>query len=497
MRCSKCGSENPAGKKFCEDCGAPLANPCPKCGADTTIGKRFCGECGASLETATPVAAEPRSASLSGERRHLTVLFCDLVGSTDIAAQLDPEQWREIVAGYQRAAAEAISRAGGHVAKYLGDGVMAYFGYPEAHENDAERAVRAGLAILDALAKFNQRTSSSDLRTSQTRLLGSAGAPPSLRPKLSARIGTDSGPVVAGAGAGKDIDVFGEAPNNAARAQALAAPGTVVINAATHKLVSGLFVVEDRGAQALKASDRPIRIYRVIQPSGVRGRLEAAATTRGLTPFVARDEELRLLMNRWEHALDGEGQVALIVGEAGIGKSRLLQHFHQQIAATPHTWAEAAAAPSFQNTPFYPISELLREFALPHGGEPADDLLTQLEPQLTSAGLKPAEAVPLIAPLLNLPVPAKYSPLAYSPKQQRRRLLTTMVNWVLGAARVQPLVIATEDLHWADPSTLEPIQLLVEQGATGRLLLLYTARARVPRPMAVARASYADHAKPP
>ena len=262
MRCSKCGSENPAGKKFCEDCGAPLANPCPKCGADTTIGKRFCGECGASLETATPVAAEPRSASLSGERRHLTVLFCDLVGSTDIAAQLDPEQWREIVAGYQRAAAEAISRAGGHVAKYLGDGVMAYFGYPEAHENDAERAVRAGLAILDALAKFNQRTSSSDLRTSQTRLLGSAGAPPSLRPKLSARIGTDSGPVVVGAGAGKDIDVFGEAPNNAARAQALAAPGTVVINAATHKLVSGLFVVEDRGAQALKASDRPIHIYR-------------------------------------------------------------------------------------------------------------------------------------------------------------------------------------------------------------------------------------------
>jgi class 3 adenylate cyclase/tetratricopeptide (TPR) repeat protein len=455
MRCSNCGSENLAGKKFCGDCGKALDNRCPKCGADNPAGKNFCGDCGASLDPAAPAVAQPRDPGLTGERRHLTVLFCDLVGSTHIAAQLDPEEWREMVAGYQRAAAEAISRAGGNVAKYLGDGVMAYFGYPEAHENDAERAVRAGLSILDAIAKFNQQ---------------------SPRQTLSARIGIDSGAVVVGAGAGKEADVFGEAPNNAARLQALAAPGTVLISAATHRLVSGLFVVEDRGAQALKASDRPIQIYRVIQPSGVRGRLEAAAATHGLTPFVGREEELRLLLNRWERTLDGEGQVALIVGEAGIGKSRLLQHFHQQIAATPHTWAEAAAAPSFQNTPFYPISELLREFALPHGGEPADDLLLQLEPQLTSAGLKPAEAVPLIAPLLNLPVPAKYSPLAYSPEQQRRRLLTTMVNWVLGAARAQPLVIATEDLHWADPSTLELIQLLVEQGAAGRLLLLCTAR---------------------
>jgi class 3 adenylate cyclase len=423
-----------------------------------------------------PAVAEPRGGDLTGERRHLTVLFCDLVGSTEIARQLDPEEWREMVAGYQRGAAEAITRAGGNVAKYLGDGVMAYFGYPEAHENDAERAVRAGLSILDVIVKFNQQ---------------------SARPKLSARIGIDSGAVVVGAGAGKDTDVFGEAPNNAARLQALAAPSTVLISAATHRLVSGLFVVEDRGAQALQASDRPIQIYRVTQPSGVRGRLEAAAATRGLTPFVGREEELHLLMNRWERALDGEGQVALIVGEAGIGKSRLLQHFHQQILATPHTWVEAAAAPSFQNTPFYPIAELLRQFTLPREGQADDDLLAQLAPQLTSAGLKPAEAIPLIAPLLNLPVPAKYAPLPYSPEQQRRRLLAIMVDWVLGAARMQPLVIATEDLHWADPSTLELLQLLVEQGATARLLLLYYRTPRVPRPMAAAGASYPDRAKSP
>jgi class 3 adenylate cyclase len=454
MCCSKCGSENPASKKFCEDCGAPLANPCPKCGAETTIGKRFCGECGAPLEAASAYA-EPRESSLTGERRHLTVLFCDLVGSTEIAAQLDPEEWRELVASYHRAAAEAITRYGGHIAKYLGDGVMAYFGSPQAHEDDTERAARAGLVILEGVAKLNQQ---------------------SKNPKLSVRVGIDSSGVVVGAGASKDTDVFGEAPNNAARVQALAAPGTVLITAATHRLVSGLFVVEDRGTQALKASERPLKVYRVIQPSGVRGRLEAAAATRGLTLFVGREEELRLLLNRWERVLDGEGQVALIMGEAGIGKSRILQHFHQQILATPHTWVEAAAAPSFQNTPFYPIAELLRQFSASPGDEPENNQLSELEPQLTAAGLNPDEAIPLIAPMLNLRIPPKYPPLAYSPEQRRRRLLAMMVEWVLGAARTQPLVIATEDVHWADASTLELIQLLVEQAAKGRALLLYIAR---------------------
>ena len=162
-----------------------------------------------------------------------------------------------------------------------------------------------------------------------------------------------------GAGAGKEADVFGDTPNIAARVQAAAEPGTVVITEAVHRLVSGLFVVEDRGTQALKGIERPVQLYRVVQPSGVRGRLEAAAAARGLTPFVGREDELRSLMNRWERTLDGEGQVALIVGEAGIGKSRLVQRFHEQIAGTPHTWVEAAAAPFFQNTPFYPIVDVL------------------------------------------------------------------------------------------------------------------------------------------
>jgi class 3 adenylate cyclase/tetratricopeptide (TPR) repeat protein len=408
-------------------------------------------------DSAVPVAAPVNlsGTDVSGERRHLTVLFCDLVGSTEIAARLDPEEWREIIAEYHRTAAHSIERYGGHVAQYLGDGVMAYFGWPEAHDNDAERAARAGLAILDAVSKLNEQP---------------------VRPKLSARIGIDSGAVVVGGGTGKDADVFGDTPNIAARVQAAAEPGSVVITDAAHRLVSGLFVVEDRGPHSLKGIQKPVQLYRVVQPSGVRGRLEAAAVSRGLTPFVGREDELRRLMNRWERARDGEGQVALIIGEAGIGKSRLVQRFHELIASTPHSWVETAAGALFQNTPFYPVAEMLRESLAWRGDEAAEEQLAQLEQALELAGVKPAEALPLIAPLLSLPISAKYPPSPLSAEQQRRRLLATLVEWALGTARVQPLIIATEDLHWADPSTLELIQLLVEQGATARLLLLYTAR---------------------
>jgi class 3 adenylate cyclase/tetratricopeptide (TPR) repeat protein len=456
MLCAKCNSDIPSDAQFCMRCGAKVEIDCPSCRTLNPADANFCTKCGASLGAAGPIRPVTQLRDdLAGERRHLTVLFCDLVGSTEIASRLDPEEWRKIIADYHRAAAQAIERFGGNVAQYLGDGVMAYFGWPEAHDNDAERAARAGLEIQAAITKLNEHPA---------------------RPKLAARVGIDSGTVVVGAGAGTDSDVFGDTPNIAARVQAAAAPGTVLISADAHRLVSGLFVVEDRGARALKGVDRPVQLYRVVQPSGVRGRLEAGAAARGLTSFVGREDELRLLTNRWEHALEGEGQMALIVGEAGIGKSRMVQRFREQIAGTPHTWVEAAAGPFFQNTPFYPVGEMLHELLAWRGDEPAKEQIAQLETRLELAGLKPAEALPLIAPLLRLPIPAKYPPLPLSLEQQRRRLLATLVEWVLGHARMQPLIIATEDLHWADPSTMELIQLLVEQGAMARLLLLYTAR---------------------
>src|SRR5713101_689970 len=289
MRCQNCSAENPQGAKFCIQCATPFRRRCQKCGFENPSEARFCAQCAAPLDAAAPIrpVTEPRDV-LTGERRHLTVLFCDLVNSTSIAAQLDPEEWREMVAEYHHAAAQVIERFGGHVAQYLGDGVMAYFGWPEAHDNDAERAARAGLAMLDAISKLNEHPA---------------------HPKLAVRVGIDSGAVVVGAGPGKEADVFGDTPNIAARVQSTAEPGTVVITDAVHRLVSGLFVVEDRGAQAFKGIERPVQLYRVVQPSGVRGRLEAAAAARGLTPFVGREDELRLLMNRWEHALDSEGQV--------------------------------------------------------------------------------------------------------------------------------------------------------------------------------------------
>jgi class 3 adenylate cyclase len=454
MRCSKCGSENREGRKFCTKCGTPLLVACPKCGAAIEPDESFCGECGTPLGEATQTAADGTQsvrALAGGERRHLTILFCDLVGSVALTSQLDPEEWRATVASYQRAASEAITRFGGEVARYVGDGIMAFFGYPVAHDNDAERAARAGLAILDGVAMLNETQSG--------------------RPKLSLRIGIDSGSVVVGTGAGQAVDAFGDAANIAARVQAAANPDTVVVTGATHRLLSGLFVVEDRGRQTLKGIEQPVLLYRVVRPSGIRNRLEAAAAAGVLTPFVGREEELRLLLNRWERARESEGQVVMIIGEAGVGKSRLVQRFHETIVGTPHTWLEAGAGVFFQNTPFYPVTETLRQFNSA-GSDPIADLVVRLQ----AAGLKPNEAMPLLAPLLNLSLPPDYRPSTLPPDQQRRRLLATLVEWLLGSARTQVLVSVIEDLHWADPSTLEWMQLLIEQGATAPLMLIYTAR---------------------
>jgi class 3 adenylate cyclase len=467
MLCAKCHNENLDEAAFCAECGAKLDLVCPSCTVANAPGSKFCRRCGASVTAPVSIQSSEtppiQTRKEAGERRHLTVLFSDLVGSTAIAAQLDPEEWRETVSEYHRLAADAITRFGGHVVKYLGDGVLALFGWPAAHDNDAERAARAGLAIIDALAKLDE------LRR---------------HTRLAARVGIDSGPVVVGKGASGEVDVFGDAPNIAARVETAAEPGTVLITAATQRLVAGLFVVEDSGAQELKGIERPLQLYRVLRPSGMRGRFDVAIAAGGLTSFVGREDELRSLKNRWERALEGDGQVALIIGEAGVGKSRLVQRFHEQITGTPHTWIEAGAGAFFQNTPFYPIIEMLRQ-SLFVGGYGRHDAIAQLAGALIHADLDSAAAIPLIAPLLNLPLPPDYPPSTLSSDQQRRRLLATLVEWVIGSARKQPLIIATEDLHWADPSTLEFIQLLDEHGAGARLLLLYTARPefRTPWPM--------------
>jgi class 3 adenylate cyclase len=357
-------------------CASPLKRACQKCGFENPQEAKFCAQCAASLEATQAMRTEtgPRDGGLTGERRHLTVLFCDLVASTTIAAQLDPEEWREIVAGYQRAAADAINP----------------FRRPRS-----EISRRRGHGLFQLAPGPRQRRRAGGTRRPRDPRRDREAQRTICACKLSARIGIDSGTVVVGAGAGKDADVFGDAPNIAARVQAAAEPGTIVITDATHRLVWGLFVVEDRGAPALKGIEREIRLYRVIRPSGMRGRFEAAAAAGGLTPFVGREEELNLLLNRWERAREGDGQVVTIVGEAGIGKSRLLQRFHEQIAETAHTWIEAGAGAFFQNTPFHPVSELLRQ-VLGDAPGPSQEPFAQFESRLAAAGLEPAEAIPLL-----------------------------------------------------------------------------------------------------
>lgn len=463
MLCSNCKIDNSAGARFCNQCGAPLSKICPKCTAENSAGAKFCSQCGAALDGLTEGAGEPqtREKGFEGERRHVTVLFCDLVGSTEIVAQLDPEEWRDVIGSYHRASAENISRYGGHVAKYLGDGVMAYFGWPEAHENGAERAVRAGLAILEAIIKLNHDAT---------------------HPKLTARVGIDSGAVVVGAGADKDADIFGETPNIAARLQATATPGTVLITAATHRLISGLFVVEALGPRTLKGVATPPDVFQVIRPTGVRGRLQAA---RGLTPFVGREEELRLLLNRWERTRESEGQLALIIGEPGIGKSRLIAEFHNRIRDAPHIWMESAGEQFFNNTPFHAIIEMFSQWLELQGGANAREQLERLERALASAGLKIDEMSPLIADFLQLPPDERFPAPILTAEEKRRRLLSALSRWILGASTLQPLVMVGEDLHWLDPSSLELLQLLVEQGAAVPLMLLCSARPefRAPWPM--------------
>ncbi|MBV8772376.1 MAG: AAA family ATPase [Deltaproteobacteria bacterium] len=452
MRCSNCGNENLHGKKFCEDCGTPLEHRCPKCGAETRPGKRFCGACGAGLNDTADFVQTSSATSAAGERRHLTVLFCDIVGSTQIATQLDPEEWRDVVAGYHRAAADSITRYGGYVAQYLGDGVMAFFGWPEAHENDAECAARAGLAILDALSQLDRKP---------------------LNANLSARVGIHSGAVVVGIGLGKQVDVFGDVPSIAARVQSLAQPGTVLITGDTHRLISGLVEIEDCGARSLKGINQPVQILRVIKPKAARARL---STDPKLTPFTGREDELRLLLSRWERARRGEGQVVFVVGEPGIGKSRLVRQFHDRITGHEHCWIESGGDQFAKHTPFYAVSEMMRQGIASSGIDNTDQPLERLSRFLRGAGLNPKQATPLIARLLDLRASENYPPPPAAPEEHRRQLLKLLLHWVIGTAKAHPAIVVLEDLHWADPSTLEFVQLLVQQGASAPLMQIFTAR---------------------
>jgi class 3 adenylate cyclase len=342
--------------------------------------------------TVTPPEPQPPEA----ERRQLTVLFCDLVDSTVLASQLDPEELREVVRAYQETGAKVIARFEGHIAQYLGDGLLVYFGYPLAHEDDAQRAVRAGLGIVEALGQLN------------TRLAQERGV------HLAVRLGIHTGLVVVGevgGGTRQEQLALGETPNLAARLQSIAAPNTLVISAATLQLLRGFFTYQSLGTSVLKGLSQPVEVYQVLHESMARSRLEAAGSI-GLTPLVGREQEVALLRERWAQVKEGMGQVVLLSGEAGIGKSRLVQVLKEQVATEPQAWlTPCQCSPYHQNTALYPMIDLLERVALRFEREESpQQKLSKLEGFLVQYGLPLAEAVPLFASLLSLPLTADYAP---------------------------------------------------------------------------------------
>ena len=390
----------------------------------------------------------------TAERRQVTVMFSDLVGSTALSARMDPEDLREVISAYQKCVAEAVRRFGGFVAKYMGDGVLIYFGYPHAHEDDAERAVRAGLELIAAVSELK------------------AASP------LQTRVGIATGLVVVGeligSGEAQERGIIGETPNLAARLQGIAEPNVVVIAESTRRLLGSLFELEDLGPKDLKGISGPVRAYAALRASSAEGRFEALHAS-GLTPLVGRDEELELLLRRWSKAKTGEGQVVLLSGEAGIGKSRLTAALLERLATEPHTRLRYFCSPPHTDSAFYPIiAQMDRAAGLAHDDTPQarldklDALLEQTSTSMQDAGL--------FAEMLSLPNDGRYPTLELEPQQRRQRTLEALTAQLAGLASQHPLLMIFEDVHWIDPTSLEVLNRTVDRIKTLPALLIITFR---------------------
>jgi class 3 adenylate cyclase len=455
MKCAACGFDNTDGKRFCGDCGALLEIACPACGAASSAGRRFCGDCGAPLHTdrSGPARAAPLP---EAERRQLTVMFCDLVGSTALSARLDPEDTREVMRAYQEAVSAVVARYDGHVAKYLGDGVLAYFGWPRAHEDNPERAVRAGLDAVKAVGGLEPR----------------AGL------RLQARIGIATGVVVAGDLRGQGVEelgaISGETANLAARLQVVAEPGEVVIGAETHRLAGALFECCDLGSRALMGFAEPVGAWSVARPLRAESRFDARRA-RHLTELVGRGEELEILLRRWQRIKQGEGQIVLISGEPGIGKSRLVHALQGRIADEPHTPVRLQCSPFHVNSALYPMIEHFERAAAFAPGDGATTKLDKLETLLAQSGPLADDAL-LFASLLSIPAHGRYPPLNMSPQRQKELTLKALAKRLESLSVRQPVIFLLEDAHWIDPTTLEFMELVVERATDAAVLVLVTHR---------------------
>jgi class 3 adenylate cyclase/predicted ATPase len=405
--------------------------------------------------TATPAAAvadeSPRD---TAERRQVTVMFSDLVGSTALSARMDPEDLREVISAYQKCVTETVNRFGGFLAKYMGDGVLIYFGYPQAHEDDAERAVRAGLELIAAVTALK------------------APAP------LQTRVGIATGMVVVGdlvgSGEAQERGIVGETPNLAARLQGFAEPDMVVIAESTRKLLGNLFELEDLGAKDLKGVAGPVRSWAAVRPASVESRFEALHAS-GMTTLVGREKELQFLQQRWSLAKSAKGQVVLVSGEAGIGKSRLIAALMERLAGERQTRLRYFCSPQHIDSAFYPIIGRMERAAAFSRADTPGDKLDKLDAMLARSATSPQDAS-LLAEMLSLPNDGRYPVLELTSQQRRERTVEGLTTQLTALTRRHPVLMILEDAHWSDPSTLEMLGRTVSSIANLPVLFIVTFR---------------------
>lgn len=453
MLCESCSLEISADDAFCRHCAHPRNLDCPSCGRANRFDFQFCPACGAHTKGERGAALEGSKSDAS--MRQLTVMFCDVVDSTSLSTRLGPESLLEVINEYHALCSTVVERFGGHIAQYMGDGVLAYFGYPKASAEAARNAVNAALAVLSEL--------------------------PGLQSGIAVRVGLHTGPVVVAemsTSAGRGSLAVGEAPNVAARVQQLAKAGEVLITHQAHRLVAGFFAVEDRGEQHLKGFDRPIRVYRVLRETGVASRFEGGGSN-DLFPFVGRSAELALLTDRWSRAREGAGRAVLISGGPGVGKSRIVHHFRRQLADHPHTWLQFRCSRGGQNTMLHPIVDLLRRGLTELEGPSEAEVLPALEGALEAVGLDGNDRLARLTVLLSDPSADAERLAPGEAETRRRQTIGSLCEWALAVAREQPLVMFFEDIQWADPSSLELIDLVIEDLPKSRVLIIFTGRSEL------------------
>jgi class 3 adenylate cyclase len=470
MQCPSCDTAVQEGVKFCGKCGTALPRGCPVCGHVNPSEDRFCSECGASLspssvrpaafrptvDVAPGAARKPRHPA-PAERRQITVMFCDMVGSSALSTRLDPEEQGEVIAAFHACCTSEIKALAGMVAQYLGDGVLAYFGYPTAQENDAERANLAGLGILKSVGAIK---TAADVA-------------------VQTRIAIGSGVVVVGdlmrEGFTQENAAIGETTNLLARLQAIAEPNSAVISPVTHRLVGALFDYRDLGRHTFKGFAEPVHVRQVLGQSRAASRFEARHE-QGVAPLFGREEELDLLLRRWAQAKAGEGRVIHITGEPGIGKSRLAQAVVDCLTGERHTRLQYHCSPYHTDSALHPIiSHLVRAAGIEHTDE-GEERLAKLEALLERSNSRLSETAPLLAPLLSIPLGDRYAPMDLSPQRRKERTLAAVLDWIAGLAVQQPVLVVFEDAHWIDPTSLELLSLTIDRVARLSVLLLITAR---------------------